>query len=173
MRGRQHHLRIKRTTNQIDYPNPIKETRLRLSRARKFDLFETDDVGMAQRPLVDYLPRNVLVDLRHHSAIRRFDRNHTGRRKRKQRSNLGASGDVLHGNKLARVLVPHQPRDPKVARPDVPHHLVPLHHPPTPPNPPTNTTARTRLLAENTDRRKPTGSPSFESSIEAAAAEEA
>ncbi|RZR83222.1 hypothetical protein BHM03_00009811 [Ensete ventricosum] len=64
----------------------------------------------------------------HHDRQMRGRQHDLQLKSREEKPDLLASGDVLHGDELSRPLVPHQPRHAEVARPDILHQLVLLHH---------------------------------------------
>ncbi|RZR94851.1 hypothetical protein BHM03_00023615 [Ensete ventricosum] len=97
---------------------------------------------MEKRPVVDDLPRHVLIDLLHPTPPQKMyiTINLVNRRGKKRSDAMElahpvASLDILHGDELLGLLMAHQLRHPEVPRADVPHHLV-LLHPPFPPSAP-------------------------------------
>lgn len=91
---------------------------------------------MPQRSVVHDLPEHVAVDLRktNKKSEREIKQRRSGSQTLSQHSSIEkpisnpvAALDELHGDELARLLVPHQLRDAEVARSDVPHRLVPVH----------------------------------------------
>ena len=98
-------------------------------------LLEADDVGVPQRAVVYDLPRHILVNLR---STENSDREFRGERRHAQPDETQAGppapaphleppGDVLHGDELLGLPVPHEPSHPEVAGADVLEQLVLLH----------------------------------------------
>jgi hypothetical protein len=93
---------------------------------------------VAQRAVVDDLPRHILVDLQAQTSDSHVSkrpgshanpsRELVGTRFHQSRApDLLAPGDVLHGDQLLGLLVPHEPRHAEVAGADVLQQLVLLH----------------------------------------------
>ena len=96
------------------------------------DLLEADDVGVAQRAVVDDLALHVLVNLQgkqEKKPLKRgADRAKAGEqqssKRRQQQAHLLAALDVLDGDELAVGAVAHEARDAEVAGADVADELV-------------------------------------------------
>lgn len=96
----------------------------------KSHLFEPDDIRMTKRPMIDYLPRHILIDLQTNPSS-----NDTKKKSNQMTisipTNLMTSLDVLHGDEFFGGFIAHQSRHGEIPGPNIPHQLVLLHHPTT------------------------------------------